>query len=56
MMTVTMIIVQGLMIHSIIHEGLDRDDDYYNDADDDDAAAADDDDDADNLQLSTWRL
>ena len=54
-MTVTMIIVQGLMIHSIIHEGLYRDDDDYNDdADDDDAA--DDDDDDDNLQLSTWRL
>ena len=51
MMTVTMIIVQGL----IIHEGLYRDDDDYNDdADDDDAA--DDDDDDDNLQLSTWRL
>ena len=54
-MTVTMIIVQGLMIHSIIHEGLYRDDDDYNndDADDDAAAAADDE---DNLQLSTWRL
>ena len=53
-MTVTMIIVQGL----IIHEGLYRDDDDYNndDADDDAAAAAADDDDADNLQLSTWRL